>query len=182
MTSLPSVKHTLSSKRVYRIKYKSDGSVEHYKARLVVLGNTQKEGVDYTETFAPVVKVVTVRTILSVVSTWNWDVHQMDIHNAFLHVDLTEEVYMRSRLVFMLWVLILFFGWINPCMDSVRLLIVGSLNLLHLSMPMDSCNLMQNIRCLLMRKMVYFFAFSFILMICWFLVMILFPLQNLNPT
>lgn len=69
MTSLPSVKHTLSSKRVYRIKYKSDGSVEHYKARLVVLGNTQKEGVDYTETFAPVVKVVTVRTILSVVST-----------------------------------------------------------------------------------------------------------------
>lgn len=69
MTSLPSVKHTLGSKRVYRIKYKSDGSVEHYKVRLVVLGNTQKEGVDYTETFAPVAKVVTIRTILSIVST-----------------------------------------------------------------------------------------------------------------
>lgn len=95
MTTLPPSKCVLDSKWIYHIKYKADGTIEHYKDHLVVLGNTQQEGIDYTETFAPVAKMVTVRILLFVASAHNWDVHQMGIHNAFFHGDLTEEVYMR---------------------------------------------------------------------------------------
>lgn len=72
-----------------------NGSVERYKARLVALGNKQIAGDDYTETFAPVAKMSTVRIFLEVASAHNWDVHQMNVHNAFLHGDVDEEVYMK---------------------------------------------------------------------------------------
>lgn len=92
---LPSRKKPLSCKWVYRIKYYSDGTVEQYKARLVIIRNNQVEGIDYIETFAHVAKMVTVCIMLVVATTKNWELHQIDVHNAFLHGDLQEEVFMK---------------------------------------------------------------------------------------
>ncbi|XP_074314684.1 uncharacterized protein LOC141649915 [Silene latifolia] len=75
---------------VYKIKYKSDGSIKRYKARLVIFGNHQIDGIDYGETFAPVVKMVTIRTLLTIAARKNLELHQMDVHNAFLHGDFLE--------------------------------------------------------------------------------------------
>lgn len=59
------------------------------------MDNTQTKCLDFTETFDPVAKMITVRTLHSVALARNWSVHQMDVHNAFLYGDLSEEVYMR---------------------------------------------------------------------------------------
>lgn len=77
------------------IKYNADGTVERNKSRLVCCGNHQIEGEDYEETFAPVAKMDTVRTLLEVAVAKNWEVHQMEVSNVFLHRDLEEELYMR---------------------------------------------------------------------------------------
>ena len=86
----PNVK-PIGSKWVYTVKLKSDGSLDRYKARLVALGNKQEYGLDYEETFSPVAKMTTVRTILAFVSSKSWPLHQMDVKNAFFK----EEIYMK---------------------------------------------------------------------------------------
>jgi transposase InsO family protein len=85
----------LGCKWVYSVKVRSDGSLDRYKARLVALGNNQEYGVNYEETFAPVAKMTTVRTILALAASNDWPLHQMDVKNAFLHGDLKECIYMK---------------------------------------------------------------------------------------
>ncbi|GKB75145.1 ribonuclease H-like domain-containing protein [Tanacetum coccineum] len=81
---------------LYKHKYNTDGSLNRYKARLVANGRCQQQGIDCDETFSPVVKPATIRTILSLAVSRQWPIHQLDVKNAFLYGYLIETVYMHQ--------------------------------------------------------------------------------------
>jgi histone deacetylase 1/2 len=88
-------RNIIDCKWVYEIKRKPYGTIDRYKARLVAKGFKQCFGIDYEDTFSPVVKAATIRLVLSIVVSRGWCLRQLDVHNAFLH-GVFEEVYMRQ--------------------------------------------------------------------------------------
>ena len=98
LVQLPKGKHPVGCKWVYAVKYRFDGSLDTCKARLVANGYTQVYRVDYLYTFASMEKLNTIRVLLSLAANLGWPLQQFDMKNAFLHVDLEEEVYMKIPL------------------------------------------------------------------------------------
>ena len=96
LVQLPVGKKAIGCRWVFVVKVNPDGSVAQLKARLVAKGYAQTYGVNFFDTFSPVAKMAYVRLFISLVATYNWDLHQLDIKNAFLHGDLQEEVYMEQ--------------------------------------------------------------------------------------
>ena len=92
----PRKQRVLKNKWVYKVKHDESSPLPRFKARLVVKGFTQRHGVDYDEIFSLVVKMTSIRVVLSLAETMNLEAEQLDVKTVFLHGDLEEEVYMEQ--------------------------------------------------------------------------------------
>ena len=108
--------HVITGKWIFKNKFHADGTLERRKARWVVRGFSQRPGLDFDQTFSPVVKPATIRTVLHLAAARDWPVHQLDVKDAFLHGDLTEQVYYQQPS-----------GFVDPTMPNAVCLLRKSL-------------------------------------------------------
>ncbi|TFY76154.1 hypothetical protein EWM64_g7858 [Hericium alpestre] len=100
LTEKPSEANLVRSKWVFKIKRDASGAISKYKARLMAQGFSQIPGINFTKTFAPVAKLLSLHIIAALAMHFNWELHQMDVKNAYLNGDLEEEIYMKQPPVF----------------------------------------------------------------------------------
>nr|KYP46701.1 Retrovirus-related Pol polyprotein from transposon TNT 1-94 [Cajanus cajan] len=96
LVELPHGVKSIGCRWVFKTKKDSQGNIERHKARLVAKGFTQREGIDYSETFSPVSKKDSLRIIMALVAHFDFELHQMDVKTTFLNGNLEEEVYMKQ--------------------------------------------------------------------------------------
>ena len=91
---IPEGKLVVTFKWIY-IKHVADGNIEKYKSRFVAWGFSQKEGIDYEETFEPIARYTSIRSVLALAAVMKWKIHQMDVKTDFLNGVVEEEVYVE---------------------------------------------------------------------------------------
>ena len=91
LTDLPENKVPIGCKWLYKTKFNADGSVDKYKARLVAKRYSQKEGIDYEDTFAHVTKLNTIKVMIALATQHNWKIHQLDVKSAFMNGDFKNK-------------------------------------------------------------------------------------------
>ncbi|KAL0350181.1 UNVERIFIED_CONTAM: Retrovirus-related Pol polyprotein from transposon RE2 [Sesamum radiatum] len=96
LTNRPKDKEVIGVKWIYKTKLNADGSIQKHKARLVAKGYSQLPGIDYTETFAPVARLDTIRALIAIAANKKWKIYQMDVKSAFLNGYIDEEIYVEQ--------------------------------------------------------------------------------------
>ena len=96
LVDLPPGSKPLGYKWIFKKKMKANGSIDKYKARLVIKGYNKKEGFDYFDTYSPVTRISSIRVLIAIAAIHNLEIHQMDVKTAFLNGDLDEEIYMEQ--------------------------------------------------------------------------------------
>ncbi|KAK3040689.1 hypothetical protein RJ639_028385 [Escallonia herrerae] len=96
LVDLPPRNKPLGCKLIFKRKMKADGVIEKYKARLVVKGYRQKEGLDYFDTYSPITRITAIRILIAIAAINNLEIHQMDVKTAFLNGDLNEKIYIEQ--------------------------------------------------------------------------------------
>ncbi|KAM3217568.1 hypothetical protein P3L10_027011 [Capsicum annuum] len=102
LVALPPKNKPFGSKWIFKWKMKADGTIDKYKARLVVKGFKQKEGLDYFDTYLPVTKITSIRMLIALAVVYGLEIHQMDVKTVFLNRELEEEIYMTQPEGFMI--------------------------------------------------------------------------------